>query len=276
MTGNASVVGFLAPERQKRLDDLGYDVVSLFSASDLDDLRAAYDRLASEVTSGFHATMYSSSGDYRRTVYELLAPLVMDRLRGVLSGYRLRVANWVVKEAGQADSTVSYHQDWSFVDEESCRSINLWFPLIDVDEQNGCLEVVAGSHLVSTEHRSHADKCRFDDLTATLRATYTTPVPMTAGQGIFYDGALLHASAHNRSPTRRIAVGTVLVPEAAQVVHTYRISPTAVEVFAVDDAFFWRHQPGTRPNAPMVDTVDSSTSQHGQEALRVLVARPGG
>jgi ectoine hydroxylase-related dioxygenase (phytanoyl-CoA dioxygenase family) len=263
--------GFVDPGRQSRLEQCGYEVVTLFSPADLDHLRSGYARIGDLAGDGFHATMYSRDAEYRRAVFDLVAPLVTERIRGVFNGYRIRVANWVVKEAGQRDSTVWFHQDWSFVDERRVRSINLWFPLLDVNEENGCLEVVAGSHLVSNEHRSHADPCRFDSLTPTLRAGYTKAVPMRAGQGIFYDGALLHSSAHNRSSARRVAVGTVLVPEDTDVVHCYRTSPTAVEVFAVDETFFWRHTPGTRPEGvPSLGMASSGTSQHDERVLGSL------
>jgi ectoine hydroxylase-related dioxygenase (phytanoyl-CoA dioxygenase family) len=218
--------------------------------------------------------MYSDNGDYRRAVFESIAPLVRERIQGVLDRHTVCVANWVVKEAGSADSTVQFHQDWSFVDETRWRSINLWFPLIDVDEENGCLQVVAGSHRVSTDHRSHADRCRFDDLSPVIRDTYLQSVPMKAGEGIFYDGALLHASQHNRSSRRRVAAGTVLVPENVSAIHAFRTSPTSVDVFEVDSGFFWSHQPGNRPvKGRLVGTVPSSTTQHDQAALELLIAR---
>lgn len=263
--------GFVDVRHQSRFEQSGYEVVTLFSPADLDRLRSGYERIGDLAGGGFHATMYSRDAGYRRAVFELVAPLVTERIRGVLDGYRIRVANWVVKEAGQADSTVWFHQDWTFVDEHRFRSINLWFPLVDVDEDNGCLAIVAGSHLVSNDHRSHADPCRFDNLTPALRAGYTKAVPMRAGQAIFYDGALLHSSAHNRSSARRVAVGTVLVPDDTGVVHCYRTSPTMVEVFAVDETFFWRHAPGTRPEGvPSLGVASSETSQHDQRVLSSL------
>jgi len=251
----------------------GYALVPLLEPEDVARLLKAYEELAAESTSGFHATMYSRNVDRRREVFEFLRPLVAERVRQVAEGYRVCVANWLVKEPTGANTVVGFHQDWTFVGESAGRSINVWFPLTDVDEGFGCLEVVGGSHLMSSDHRAHGDSCRFGELAPILRERYTRAVPMQAGQAMFYDGALLHSSRTNESPRRRVAVGAVLVPEEAQIVHCFRHSPTSVEVFAVDESFFWRHVPGTQPEGvPSLGVVNSSTSPHLQEVLAHLVA----
>jgi hypothetical protein len=263
--------GFAGHEIARRVNEQGYAVVDLFSQSDILYLQDGYRTVPGEGVSGFHATMYSDSEAYRRSVYALIEPVVTARLNHVLHGYRLRVANWVVKEAGKADSVVGFHQDWSFVDESRFRSINLWFPLMDVDAFNGCLQVVPGSHRISTDPRAHFDRGRFDELGAVLREFHTVAVPLRVGQGIFYDGALLHGSAANQSGHRRVAVGTVLVPEGAPMLHSFRVSSDSVELYAADDAFFWRHQPGARPvGIPLEGKMGSSTTQHGPEILTRL------
>lgn len=263
--------GFFDLEIARRVNEQGYAVADLFSQSDILFLQDGYRTLPGDEASGFHATMYSGSEAYRRSVHALIEPVVTARLNRVLHGYRLRVANWVVKEAGKADGGVGFHQDWSFVDESRFRSINLWFPLMDVDTFNGCLQDVPGSHRISTAPRAHFDRGRFDELGAVLRELHTISVPLRAGQGIFYDGALLHGSAVNQTGHRRIAIGTVLVPEGAPMLHSFRVSSDSVELYAADDAFFWRHQPGARPaGIPLVCKMGSSTTQHGPEILTRL------
>ena len=91
---------------QRRLfEELGYRVVKLFSPADLDHLRAGYERMASESSTGFHDTMYNTSREFRRGVYQLIAPLVTQRLRGVLAGQRPDSAARI----GVVDSDNSQH-----------------------------------------------------------------------------------------------------------------------------------------------------------------------
>lgn len=265
--------------RNTRFADVGYDVVSLLDASAVRQLTEVYQRTEGHATSGFHATMYSSQDDYRRSVFQEITRVVTPLLDKYLVDYRLCVANFVVKEPGTTDSEVSLHQDWSFVDERIHRAVHLWFPLTDVDQENGCMQVVPGTHRISKEPREHALVCRYQEVSPLLRERYLRSVPMKAGEGLFYDGALLHGSPPNRSSQRRIAVGCVLVPTSAEVQHAFRVSPSEVEVFAVDDDFFFRHSPGARPeNVPCRGRVASSSRQYVVEDLVPLpttdAARP--
>lgn len=253
----------------------GYTTMPLLNADDLDRLAEGYERLGNERPAGFHATMYGADVDKRRAVFEFIGGIVADRVKAQLTGYRLCVANWLVKEASASDSAVAFHQDWTFIDERQARSFNIWIPLVDVDAHNGCLEVVPGTHLESLDHRPHGDACRFSAVADGLRATHTRAIHTPRGHGVFYDGALLHASRPNTSPGRRIAVGTVWIPEGSQLVHCFRISPSEVEVFAVDESFFWRHTPGTRPTGvPLLGVADASASQFGPDVLARLPKRP--
>jgi hypothetical protein len=253
---------------QSRFDQLGWTRGPFLHPADLAELRDGFARLGRRLSGGFHATMNSPDFGYRCDVYCMVRPIIERRVQRMLNGYRVCVANWVVKESGAADSTVDFHQDWSFVDERRMRSINLWIPIVDVDERNGCLELVSGSHRLSTDHRAHSDDCRFRELSSRLECGYKQSVPMRAGEGVFYDGALLHRSGNNSTAHRRAAVGVVLVPDGAPLLHCHRISPTAVEVFAVDDSFFWRHVPGTRPRGvSSLGVIASAQRQHSNGAL---------
>ena len=257
---------------QHRLEAQGCDVLTP-AAGQISRLASCYVDEPAPQGRGFRTTMYTADREYRRAVYEQLRPIVAEIVAGVLSGYRVCVASWLVKDAGQADSTVGLHQDWSFVDERHRRSINVWIPLTDVDSHNGCLEVVEYSQHVSTDHRAHGD-ARFGAIGATIRAQYLKPVPMARGQALIYDGALLHASPPNRSAERRVAVGAVLVPNDTALLHCFRVSPETVEVFAVDEAFFWTHVPGTRPQGvPLLGVVPASAAGHGADILTQFAAR---
>jgi len=262
---------FADPGLQVQFEQLGYCVTTVLSQADLERLEAGYSRFTGAGDGGFHATMYSSSVSHRRAVYDFITALAAERLRSVVYAHDIVVANWLVKESGTADSSVGFHQDWSFVDERHHRSVHVWIPLIDVGAHNGCLEVVGGSHRVARDHRGHGDRCRFQDLGPVLRADYATLVPLRAGAAVFYDGALLHWSGHNHSVSRRTAIGIVLSPVGVQVVHCHRIAPDTVEVYAVTCDFFWRHQPGSRPQgARLLGVEPAPTNQHGAAVLPLL------
>jgi hypothetical protein len=66
----------------------------------------------------------------------------------------------------------------------------------------------------------------------------------------------------------------VLTPAPAPLVHVHRVSPGSVEVFAVDEPFFWEHVPGGAPEgATSCGLEQSSAAPHGPEVLAMFGGR---
>lgn len=235
------------PSLTQSLVERGYLKCPLLSPDEIARLADVYETIQHPATRGFHATMFASNVEYRRAIFTAIAAIMKAPLARWLPGYELRVANFVVKEGGMTDSEVPFHQDWSFVDETRFVSLNVWCPLVDVNSDNGCLSVVPGSHRSTTVPRAHADAHPFVEILDQLRERHVLEVPMQAGEGLIYDGRLLHGSPPNRTNVRRVSVGVVMVPIGVPILHAHRISPTEVEQFEVDEDFFHRHVPGTRP-----------------------------
>ena len=49
---------------------------------------------------------------------------------------------FMTKSKRDSNGALRPHQDWSIVDEESFRSYNVWIPLVNVDENNGAIQVL--------------------------------------------------------------------------------------------------------------------------------------
>lgn len=235
------------PSLTHALGEKGYFKCPLLSPDEVARLSAAYEAIQHPATRGFHASMFAQDAEYRRTIFTAIAAVMAAPCARWLPGYQLRVANFIVKEGGASDSVVPFHQDWSFVDETRFVSLNVWCPLVDVGSDNGCLSVIPGSHRLTTQPRAHADAHPFVGILDQLRERHICEVPMKAGEGLIYDGRLLHGSPPNQTNTRRVSVGVVMIPDEAPILHAFRISPTEVEQFEVNGEFFHRHIPGTRP-----------------------------
>lgn len=238
---------FVDPGHQALFDRSGYCVLEFLDTRQVKELRSAFEEIGPELTTGFHATMYSPERAHRRQVYETLRPAVQAAVDRYLLGCKVRVANFVVKAANDSASKVDLHMDWSFVDETKFISLNVWCPLVDVDQANGCLWVLPGSERHATVPRAHRDPHPYQDLSDWIWNEALIPVPMRAGQGIFYHCGLLHGSRPNRTSQTRVAIGCVLAPADVPVLHYFRLNEAEVEVFSVTEEFFWTHVPGERP-----------------------------
>ena len=115
------------------------------------------------------------------------------------------------KLPGQQLTVVPWHQDSGYFGTVSETSLipTAWIPLVPVDESNGCLQVVAGSHQLGVvNHRTEEREGKFlevvDELVDTSRIV---TCPMELGDALVFHNLTLHRSLpHTTSETIRWAI----------------------------------------------------------------------
>jgi len=244
---------FSDPQIERELHINGYVVVPLLTEEQVNDLTDLYFSIAPSLVSDFHATTYSKDLNYKRKAYDGIKEIVVRSLGKVIPHYSVQMANFVVKAPNSTRAKISLHQDWSFVDPQSHTAVHVWMPLVDVDEANGCLMAVPGSH-VFTNHLSATptNPSPYDSVRRILEEEYTEKIPMKRGSAFFYDGRLLHASNDNRTAKLRLAVGCVLVPNTVSpILHFWNKQfPEQLEIFEVTDEFLLQYEPMTEMPDP--------------------------
>jgi ectoine hydroxylase-related dioxygenase (phytanoyl-CoA dioxygenase family) len=99
-----------------------------------------------------------------------------------------------------------FHQDNGVVTEEADKTfiLTVWFPLMDTDEKNGCLQVVPGSH--RGKLLDHCPASKNVPKNAGLHIPDTlfnkedaVPVPLKKGDALFMHKLTIHASLPNLS-----------------------------------------------------------------------------
>jgi len=236
---------------QARLEADGFVVVPLLDEAALASLRSTYDRMAHRQTrdspfaEGFHTSIYDDRTSYREAVHAALAGTVEPALDQLLDRHRMIFANFTVKMAGGA--ALPCHPDWTFVDEGSFRSVTVWCALHDMDEHNGSLGVVSGSHrevdFVRPLNVRNYD--RYDEIAA--QRTAAVPLRLRAGDAVVMDSRALHASPPNRSGGDRLVAACVAVPTEATGKH-YFVDGEDVWSHAIDPRFYLHYRPGADPD----------------------------
>jgi len=117
------------------------------------------------------------------------------------------------------------HQDQYYLNVEPGTCIAAWLALDDCDEENGCLQVVPGTHRLPVLCTTTADTARsFTDVTVPVPDSLpVVPVIMKAGDVIFFHGSLIHGSHPNTTTDRfrRALIGHYIVGEAHKVAQYY-------------------------------------------------------
>ena len=117
------------------------------------------------------------------------------------------------------------HQDQYYLRVEPGTCVAAWLALDDCDEENGCLQVVPGSHQLPVLCTVPADPAQsFTDVTVPVPdGMRAEPVHMRAGDVLFFNGQLIHGSYPNSSTNRfrRSLIGHYVVGEAEKVYKWY-------------------------------------------------------
>jgi len=155
-----------------------------------------------------------------------------------------RVAHWMKLLTEQAPLLVqgmvyfkpphsrgqALHQDQFYLKAQPGTCMAVWVALEAADEENGCLQVVPGSHRLPMLCTQKADTTlSFTDVGVPVpEGLESVPVPMQPGDALFFNGSLIHGSPPNTSSTRfrRAITGHYVGAGARQVARYYQPAMT--------------------------------------------------
>lgn len=242
--------GVFKDERiQQEIKSKGYAVVRLVEDGVVQELMDFYSTLDNTAKKGTHVTMFNPSYEYRKKVDNKIKELCAATAEGLMNGYRVLYTNFMVKEPGM-EGNFPLHQDWTYVDENQFSSYAFWIPLSDVNDTNGALHVVNGSHRFITALRGPYVHEPFSGISETIKEKYSTPVNLRAGEALIWDHRLIHFSKPNNTNTPRIAFTLIMVPNTAPIIHCFGVDRSEtgqIEVYNVDTDFFMHYTISKRP-----------------------------
>lgn len=123
-----------------------------------------------------------------------------------------------------ASKFVAWHQDITYWGLEPPEAHTAWIAVDDADLENGCMQVIPGSHLDGIAQHGESDSSGNllsvnqeipDELVDKTRAV---PIDLQAGQTSIHNGQLYHASFPNTSQRRRCGLTVRFIPPAARQV----------------------------------------------------------
>lgn len=223
----------------------GYVLLPLLDATELKHIRTAFDRLKPDDNfkpSGnrYHCTFLDANRKYKADSRSIFERLLLPKIQSLLADYELLVGNFYVKNPG-GSGEFPVHQNWDTVDEATYTSVTAWIPLQDTVRRNGTIEVVEGSHRLSSNIASRNVDYYFKPFADRIKTHYCRPCEMSAGEVLIFDDDLIHYSRANEDDQTRVAIQLSLVPRQAQPL-IYHFDPGAphrgFEVFAAKPEFF--------------------------------------
>lgn len=123
---------------------------------------------------------------------------------------------------GPTDAFVAWHQDVTYWGLEPQLAVTAWYAVDDSDAENGCLQVIPGTH--KSGIRAHGKSDVSGNLLSINQELPVEPseaesfvnVELTAGQMSLHHGLLIHGSQPNCSSRRRCGLAMVYIPTSVR------------------------------------------------------------
>lgn len=222
------------------LAERGYAVFPFLKPETVEQLASYYLEFQKEEPSHFYSSTHSTDMSFRKKTSDFIQAVLSPLVPEVLKDYKLLGGAYVVKPA-HGKGILQPHQDWNLVDESKSRSYNLWIPLVDVDVRNGAVFVLTGSHARLKTYRGPGIPSAFKDVEQQIWQKLE-PLPMKAGEALFYDHALLHGSPANTSDRVRIGIVCGVIPGGSEM-QIHALQDGKIETLACDESFFLEKDP---------------------------------
>jgi ectoine hydroxylase-related dioxygenase (phytanoyl-CoA dioxygenase family) len=247
-----------------------YSPVRVMSAADAGNYRRALE--AHEAQTG-----EPLQGNWRHKAHLLFTwadelvrhPRVLDAVEDLIGPDILCwTTNFFIKEPASA-GFVSWHQDATYWGLEPHDVVTAWIAFTRSDLVSGCMTVIPGTHTadqlphVDTFHRDNL-LSRGQEIAVEVDERQALPCLLEPGEMSLHHIKLVHGSAPNRSPDRRIGFAIRYIPTHVRQLKT---RDSAMLVRGVDRHGHFDHEP--RPRA---DLDEAALAAHADAVGRQVKA----
>ncbi len=267
---------FRDKQTEEKFQRDGYVVLDFMSAKQAQTIASKFYETHQQTPEGFYADAFNPDDKLKADIFKRADDIMAPRLNEVFYDYKKLGCTFLSKSPGDKGK-VGVHQDWTIVDERQYYSATIWIPVVDVNEQNGALKVLPGSHLFFQAYRSNNIPYGYRGHEEMIWENMIT-VPMKGGQAFILNHAVIHASGSNVTNAERlvIAYGVTHVNAALTFYHKQKEDPgNLVEQYAMPDDFFQQYyNVGQRPLfGKLVRSFDYDVTAPTAAQMKQMIAR---
>ncbi|HTX96956.1 MAG TPA: phytanoyl-CoA dioxygenase family protein [Mycobacterium sp.] len=139
---------------------------------------------------------------------------LLDRISALLGEdiMLINISRFFCRYGPDLERFTGWHQDVTFLGLDPPKMVTAWYAIDDVDEKNGCLQVVPGSHCGRIRQHTESERrgnilnhnreiaLTADDLNTAIH------LPLRSGEACLFSGSLIHGAGKITTPRRRAAL----------------------------------------------------------------------
>ncbi len=213
----------LSTAQVERYKQQGYlNAIPVLLGAEAAHYGAAFDRLERRVGKEKAQIGLIDCHFEERFIWQLAThPAILDCIEDLIGPNILLLATHFFNKYGEGalrESFVAWHQDVTFWGLEPPLAVTAWYAVDDSDVENGCMQVIPGSHDLGL--LQHGTACQKGNLlsvnqevtVSAAQAQTAVDLELAAGQMSIHDGTLIHGSLPNQSTRRRCGLTLRYVP----------------------------------------------------------------
>jgi len=247
-----------------------YSPVRVMSAADAQGFRAALETHEAKLGQPLQSNMRHKTHLLFTWADALVHhPKVLDAVEDAIGPDILCwTTTFFIKEAN-SPGFVSWHQDSTYWGLDPDEVITAWVAFTEVDEANGYMQVIPGSHKI--DQLPHVDTFHKDNLLSRgqeiaveVDVNKAVGLAMHAGEMSLHHIKLVHGSAANRTGDRRIGLAIRYIPT---YVRQTKVRDSAMLVRGVDKYHHFDDEP-----RPVADLDEAALAAHADSVSRQVKA----
>lgn len=250
---------FKAKKIEESFRKNGFVIIPDFlSNKDIEKLTSLYDSLNIENLEEIYTNIKDRDLELNEKIDSFLKAVFQPSLEQYFADFIPDGGVFIVKGTGEkSESTL--HQDWNVIDEEKYLSCCVWCPLVDVNELNGCLQIIPKSNNWFKSIRSSNIRPLFLDFKTVKKELIS--VPVKKGAAVIFAHNVFHGSKPNYTSTLRPVATVSVISKDATPIH-YLKNGDKIDVVTADKNFYQNEikkiYAGIRPEVNILNQIDFS------------------
>ena len=224
------------PYIEKELQENGYVVIPALEIVLINDfLQSIYKNIKYTNEGKYNYNTGANLPSFERTqVIEKIKNVFTPILEKDFSNFEITMGILFVKRPSpNVSGQIGLHVDPSLLkDEHKQKHLNIWLPLVDVDENNGALWVIPRSHKIFAPVHAVTIPFPFSKIQETV-LQFGKCICMKAGEALIFDNRLIHYSLQNFSLVDRPAIVLSFTPPNSEFISFFKApeSNSLIEVY---------------------------------------------